>query len=311
MDIRLPPLTRYDDVDAARPRIEACLAAHAFAPEHTYECFRYQAGKDDQPVFFESPEGYGVLAYVSAKRREWEVFAEPLAPREARGALVAAVCVRAFSDERPVSLVSLELTTPTRTALIAALPEGLRARRAAATYEWPILDLAAYDPTVPGGRCKPLRNARSRFLREHAFEVVDAAGVPAKALHRVVDAWEQERSALDQAHKEQYHRLIDAQFAGTTGGHACLVDGVPEGLFAGWQVPGADAFYPYILLHSYAHWGLGELVMLEALRTMKEDGYRFAELGGSDRPLLAFKKKFGPLRSYEVRWFSVSRREAE
>lgn len=301
-------LKRFDDPSDMRSVAEECIKRHGWTPEHNYEGFLYQMEKGNQGVFFQSAEGYGLLGYFSPKGT-CELFSEPMGPAESRGALIAAFCRESFSFSETTS-VSLEITSASRAAFLKEASPAFSVRRTTRNYIWPILNLRTYDEALAGSEFKALRNVRNRFTREHTLRIAEATQVPAAPLHAVVDAWSKNRPATDPVHSEQYHRAIDERFAGTVGAKVFIIDHKPEALLAGWPIPNSPrTYYPFLMLHSYAHWGLGEMLMLEALGWMKGEGYDFTELGGCDRKLLAFKEKFGEIKTYMLHWFSVVRNE--
>jgi hypothetical protein len=294
-------LVRNDTPDDIRFSIESCIATHGFAAEHSYDCFKYYTDPDQQRVFFSSSEGYGLMTYVKDKKGAWEVFGEPIAPRESRAEVLASFLGIVFSSPKTQE-ASFEISAETRTALLKVLPKGLRSRAIKETLLWPVLDMHTYDPLLPGSHSKPLRNTQNRFLREHSYSLVDAGTVEKKVLHNIVDAWKKDRPATHRAYDSEYHKMIDSNFAGTNGGKVLLVDGIPEGMSAGWAIPNSPSYYLALALHSYAYWGLGEI-----LKYIKEQGFASVDLGGSDEPLLAFKKNFGELEVYKTHRFAIAR----
>ncbi len=300
-------LSRFDNVISARSEIGACISRFGFAPEHTYESFTHSAEEGWKSVFFVSRNGYGLMAYYIEQDKEWSVTADPLAPPGERGAVRLEFFEHAFSDSG-IKSVYLECETETRKHILAFLPATLHAGRVRETLSWPVLNLHAYDTALPGARMKPMRNVRGRFLREHSLDITVPDTVPKPELHAIVDAWKKNRPATHRAYAAEYHALIDDNFTGTSGTSVFLVDGRPEALSGGWPVPNSAGYYHALALHTYRHWGLGEMLMLESLSRMKADGYAFANLGGSDTNLLAFKKKFGEISVYTTCGFSVVRR---
>jgi lysylphosphatidylglycerol synthetase-like protein (DUF2156 family) len=282
-----------DEADAlARERI----AAHGFAAEHNADYFRYYTGEHERRVFFLSAEGYGLMAYRSETGESWELLSEPVAPQHARAALTLEFLNRAFAEGAREA--SIELEEHAHRQLIGIVQSRYFVEEIE-TLVWPLLDLRRFDAGLPGGRNKPLRNACTRFGREHAYAVVDAREAPASQLHAIVEAWATRRPASHEAYTLDYHRLIDDR-ARTIDAYAFVVDGQPQGLFGGWRIPNSRDYYLHLLLHSYEHWGLGEMVTLSAIHWAKDAGYERMDMGGSDEPLLAFKRRFGAEPAYRT-----------
>ncbi|MDO8558232.1 MAG: GNAT family N-acetyltransferase [bacterium] len=310
---------RHDDAREARPLIQRCIDVFGWSPEHNTDYFFHSAEPDLQNIFFNTPEGWGLLAQVSDT--QWYLFAEPLAPKEERAELLVAFSQAAFESAK-TKKVTVELTSQTRRDFLKKLHPvrsspakrdatsngvhpDLRSCAIAETFLWPVLDLEKHDPEYPGSRYKSLRNTQSRFLREHRVKVKSAVDIGRDELHDLVWRWEKGRRASHQSVSGAYHALIDDSFAGTIGARSLVVDGRPEALMAGWLVPNSKTYYMAISLHSYAHWGLGEVSLMEDLRWMQEQGFTAVDLGGSDKKLFAFKRQFGDVVTHKTHQFSI------
>lgn len=300
-------LTRYDNPKKSRALVEACISKYGFAPEHTYDCFIHSAEDGWKPVFFMTEEGYGLMAYFISESDEWSMVTDPLAPPETR-AEVLAEFLRLIFAKKKTEGAYLQCEEGTRKKMLKIVSAKLNVRRPSEDFIWPILDLSAYTSDLLGPRMKSMRNVRTRFLREHTLKIVDAHKVPKEDLHELVKKWKKNRPATHRAYAAEYHALIDAGFKGTTGAIAFIVDGKAEALSAGWPVPNSECYYHSLALHTYTYWGLGEMLMLESLSRIKKEKYALVNLGGSDKNLLSFKKKFGNVTTYKTQYFSVVRR---
>lgn len=295
----------YSDPKEVEAHALGAIKKYGFAPEHSYTCFSNSAEEGMKPVYIATEEGYGAFGYApdSKDEDEWELSGEPLAPQEARAGIIAEWVKHAF--KHGAAKMHLELSDETRQELLKLLPDTLKASRISERLIWPILQMKDYDPELKGAKMKPIRNAKNRFLKEHDFAVVDPNTVSSTLLHGIVDRWKKDRIATHTAYAAEYHNLIDGKFAGTDGARALIVDGEPHAISAGWPIPNSDGYYHSLALHTYAHWGLGEMLMAASLDYIKNAGYAFANLGGSDEPLLLFKKKFGPVSTYSTCYFTV------
>ena len=84
-----------------------------------------------------------------------------------------------------------------------------------------------------------------------------------------------------------------------------IVDGTPRGINAGWMIPNTDRFYGAVGIHDFSLDSLGAMLYLEDMIFLKGRGYSEADMGGSEKSLLAFKNKFCPQSFYKTAIFSV------
>jgi hypothetical protein len=102
-----------------------------------------------------------------------------------------------------------------------------------------------------------------------------------------------------------YHHAIDGNFEGMDEARVFMVDGSAAGINAGWMIPNSDRFYGAVGVHDYSVDDLGAALYLEDLVWLKGHGYHEADMGGSEKSLLAFKNKFSPESFYKNDVFSV------
>lgn len=299
-------LIRLEDLVASEHTIRTSLANFGFAPEHAYDSFVDAAEEGWFGSYFINDAGHGVMAYYIKKDNEWTVLCDPVAPESGRAEILASFLHFALVTLQ-AGAVYVQCLSQTRKILTKLVPSSILLRRTSEKLFWPVLDLKTYDPTLADPRMKPLRNVRNRFTREHSLELSLPAAVPKDSLHVVVDLWKKNRPAKHRAYAAEYHTLIDEEFRGTEEALVFVVDGKPEAISAGWPIPNSEGFYHSIALHTYAHWGLGEMLMLKSLEDLRKTKYEFVNLGGSDANLLAFKKKFGNTEIYTTEYFSVVR----
>ena len=246
------------------------------------------------------------MAYFIRESDEWSMVTDPLAPPEYRAEILAAFLANIFASKKTEGAY-LQCEEDTRKQMLKIVSPKIKVRRPSEDFIWPILDLSTYTSDLLGPRMKSMRNVQNRFLREHTLKIVDAHTVAKEELHELVKKWKKNRPATHRAYAAEYHALIDSRFHGTNGAIAFIVDGKPEALSAGWPVPNSECYYHSLALHTYTHWGLGEMLMLESLKRIKKEKYAYVNLGGSDKNLLSFKKKFGHVTTYKTQYFSVVR----
>ena len=299
-------LSRLDDLAASERIIRTCIESFGFAPEHTYESFVDSAEEGWSSAFFMNDAGNGLMAYHIEKDDEWMVLVDAVAPSLSRAQMFSSFLSYALIESK-AEAVYVQCLSETRKELVTLADPALRLRRTSEKFMWPVLDLKTYDPSLADPRMKPLRNVRNRFSREHTLDVVLHASLPKEPLHTIVDLWKKNRPAKHRAYAAEYHTLIDEDFRGTEGALVFVVDGKPEAISASWPIPNSRGLYHSIALHTYAYWGLGEILMLKSLERMEQSQYDFVNLGGSDANLLAFKQKFGNTETYTTEYFSVVR----
>ncbi len=292
----------------ARPRIEKTIQKYGYATEHNYHWYQYcsadRKGKSDG-ILALSADGSALLTQENDRINY--VFSEPLANGDRRQEILEEYLEYVFA-KTDVKKVSLELNTGLRKKLLANLPSHLRASATNYTLEWPVMNLEKFDLALPGGHFKHIRNARSKFYREHKVEIKDARQVEKKELEKIVDDWKKQRGAKDRTWSDRYYNMIENGFAGTQGGRAMVVDGEIHGFNAGWLIPNSQRYYGAVGLHDYSYADLGLMIYLEDLEWMKKQGFKEADMGGGEKALTNFKNQFNPESFYKTHVFSVVRK---
>lgn len=282
--------------------LQKTIEHYGYAPEHNICWYEYSTEPNYSAHVATWPDNTALLTH--RKDDEWYIFSEPLAPQEKGADRVVEFISHAFS-EFPIKKVWLELREPLRKCVLELLPDSFRANPTNYTLTWPIMNMEAFDPELPGKRWKSIRNARNKFYREHSVLVEDAPAVPKEDLHGIVERWSQLRLARDRAYTHSFHAIIDSGFKGTTTARVLLVDGKPCGINAGWEIPNSDCYYGAIGLHDYSQKDLGLVWYLDDLVLYKRLGYKYVDMAGGEKALTAFKNQFGPEYSYKTFVFSV------
>lgn len=296
----------FDDTIAERARIQKTIDLFGYAPEHNIDWYEFSREKTDKNVFAEDEYGGGLLTMVGPKQSL--VFSSPIAPEERRLDLILEYLDASF--QKPgIEKVELELETPLRKELLNSLPETMAARRLQYSLTWPIMNMAKFDPTLPGGHYKSLRKEKNKFYRERAVEVADAKTFGDKeAIKDIISRWRKNRPVHDQAYCEEYFNIIEGNFAGTATARVFIVDGQPVGINAGWMIPNRERFYGALGIHDYSSPSLGKVLYLEDLEYLKSHGYSVVDMGGSWQGGLAFKKEFLPESYYKTHVFCVAKK---
>ena len=260
------------DIFKAKPIIEETIKTYGHAPEHNFYWYQYSKKPKEENVFVQFPDGTGLLTVEYKAKGIMYLFSTPLAPPEKRVSVLLAYLDFMLAKSE-IQRVEVELESAARRELLHALPSYLRSRSIIATMISPVMDLMAFDPSLPGAHFKSLRNARNKFYREHAIQLVDARTCRKEELRSVVDAWRLQRHSRDRAEREQYYRLIEANFQGMLTGTALKADGKVLGFNAGWPIPNSKRFYGAIGIHDYSLPDLGLMLYLEDLILMKKTGF--------------------------------------
>jgi lysylphosphatidylglycerol synthetase-like protein (DUF2156 family) len=295
----------FSDIDAARPFIETAIRKYGYAPEHNYWWYKFYPEKGDEDIFVSLEEDCGLLTFRS--NTALYVFSEPLAPPEKRIPVLLEY-LHTVLDMPGIKRAVFEIEEETRKALLKALPPTLHARSVICILVAPIVNLEEFDPALAGGRYKHLRNAKSKFYREHSLEIVPPSDVPRARLHDIVDCWRKNRAGKDKAWGQRYHNIIDGDFKGTDSARVLVVDGVPAGFNAGWMIPNSTRYSGAIGIHNYSSPDLGMILYLEDLTWLKEHGYKEVDMGGGEKALTKFKSQFCPARFHKIYFFSVAKK---
>ena len=178
------------------------------------------------------------------------------------------------------------------------------------SLDWPVLNMELFDLALPGGRFKDIRNARSKFNREHKIEVVDFEKKHSESLHEVVNKW---KEALKEEEKYVfdfwYHNAIDNCFRGFKTARILIVDGKPVGFNAGYEVVNnLQRFAGIIGIHDYSLTDLGLMLWLEDLEWIKNAGYKELDMQGSEGGGLKFKMQFRPVIERRTDTFLIQKK---
>lgn len=296
----------FHDLGKAQPLIERAIQKYGYAPEHNFYWYTYCIEKKERGVWVEFPRGLGLMT-IEGERTAY-VFSAPVAPPEKRADILLAYCDYALAGSA-FRRVEVELEPAVRKELLRKLSPRWKARSILITLTAPIMDLAAFDPALAGGRAKSLRHAHHNFYRRHAVRVEDARACDKTKLKRIIDEWRVKRGARDRAQHARYYQMIDNDFRGMSAARVLVVDERAVGINAGWPIPNSNRFYAAIGIHDYSLPDLGAMLYLEDLAWLKDHGYKEADMGGSDKKLLQFKNQFSPWWYYKTHYFSLARQE--
>jgi len=290
--------------EALAEDVERSIRKHGWSAEHNYWHYQYDKAKDEQNIFFLYEDDMGILASYSQKTNTWTMFSEVLAPEERRLGVFLQFLEHVLSEKKGKKVV-VELESSFRDAVLEAIKGKYHAAKPTMVLTWPLFDMAQWDPTLPGGEWKKLRNIINTFYREHKVEVMPSTEVPFPKLKAILDAWKQNRPKEDRTYSSHYLNAIKANFKGYDMTRTLVVDGEPCSITGGWKVPNSGTYYSAFGLHNYKYDRLGEVTNIDDLNELKRRGHAWVDFGGSDGNLLEFKKKFRPHRYYDTITFSI------
>jgi hypothetical protein len=297
----------FDDTVAAKPLIEKTIQKYGYAPEHNYywyQYYQYYYNPPQKNIFVTTDRGALMTAYNGHDDEYFVVF-DPLAPFEHRASLLVEYITWVFSNTT-AQKIWFQLDRSVRPELLRTLPHPYRSCRIYYTMVWPITDLRTFDSELQGGHYKTLRKEIHKFYREHKVSVCDAKTYKDRdGLRAILEHWKKNKPNHERGMTGVYHKVIDERFEGFDEARVFMVDGKAVGINGGWMIPNSDRFYGAVGLHDYSVDDLGAALYLEDLIWLKNRGYHEADMGGSEKSLLAFKNKFLPGSFYKNDVFSI------
>ena len=279
---------------------------------------------DGKPVFVEFDDGSGLLTH--RYKNEWRIWSDPLSNLSEAPARTIEFATESFNNKDikelwcddisdkiyPKLKNSFEkdfILSPLEPAVHPATEENFLSY-----YHlfWPVLNIEKYDPSLPGGHFKEMRNARSKFYREHKVNILNASELNPGELLRIVDDWLREvtKKEKEDVYDLKYRVLIKNNFRGFNTARAMIVDGKPVGFNAGYEVPNnPERFAGIIGLHDYSIKDLGDILWLEDLEWIKNAGYKEMDMQGMEYEWeIKTKTKFGAVIERVTDTFSVKKK---
>lgn len=295
----------YDNIKEEKERIEKCIQKYGWTSDHNLDWFLECAiNEEGRPVFVEFEDGTGLLTYKYIN--EWSVWSSPLAPKE----LVPKRIIE-FSDFALDGLIREVWLVDVSDSIRSELENSnLKIGDIYYSLSWPVLDMEKYDPSLPGGHFKDIRNAKSKFYREHKVEIRNITQLNKEGLYKIVDDWKKIVSKRPDIYEEKYKKAISNNFKGFKTVRALVVDGITVGFNAGYEVvnhPGR--FAGVVGIHDYSIRDLGLILWLEDLDWIKNAGYKELDMQGSeDDGGLKFKMQFNPTIERKTDTFCITRK---
>ncbi|HAU07972.1 MAG TPA: hypothetical protein DCS06_03280 [Candidatus Yanofskybacteria bacterium] len=277
-----------DNVEEERELIESSISKFGYSPDHNFDWLK-SCSNDGSPAFVVWKDGEGVWFYVNKKTNQHVIVADPIAPTNVQDKILKELCDYVLGQS--MTIYFLDVRESVQDFAIKNYRDKFKP-----DYEivWPVVDMATWNPELPGSHFKELRNALSKFNREHAVKISETSELSKKDLHDIVDRWFASRARVGIAVlPERYHDMIDNNFGGTKSSRVMIVDNKPVGFNAGWETSNNPSEWSASIgIHDYSIKDLGVALLYEDLVWIKNAGYKSCDLEGSDSQALRFKTQF-------------------
>ena len=296
----------YEDIKSERSRIESCIKKFGHTSDHNLDWWACSViTSDGVPVFIEFSDGSGLLAHKYPDK--WRIWSDPLSEEKDMAVKIEEFVTEVLKDNKIREIWCDDVADRIYPEL--KKNEALKLNEPYYHLFWPVLDMAEYDPFLPGGHFKEIRNAKSKFYREHKVEVLKTSELSQEDLIKIVDAWQKEvtKKQKEDIYDLRYRLIIKNNFRGFTTARVLIVDGKPVGFNAGYEVPNRPGrFAGTIGLHDYSVKDLGTVLYLEDLDWIKNTGYKEVDLQGSeDERELKVKTQYGAVIERKTDTFSI------
>lgn len=288
-------------------KIKKSFRKFCYSAEHNYINYFAFENPKTRNVVFDFGKGRLILANVDNKNR-WELFPSGiLALENERFSLLTKFLNYALVKKRSEKVV-VEVNEDLRKEILKKfkINKKFMARIPLILY-WPVYNMSKWDPKLKGKKWKKLRNIKNRFYRRYRVRAVESKNVGKEKLKQILYTWLKRRNNNDHVDKDYYINMINSRFKGFQYARTLLINGNPSTITGGWKIPNSDSYYSSIGIFDYSYKDLGDITNMDDLNNLKKHGFKFVDFGGSDKSLLAFKKKFKPENIYKTYIFSIVR----
>ena len=295
----------YDDIAKAKRKVTDAISKHGFSPEHNYYNYFYAHSAGKKCIFFDFGKNRGVVAFFNKENNSWRIINGVLAPEDERLEILSKFLDYAVS--KGSKKVFMEAPENFKSEIFKNLKGSYKLNANYSMY-WPIYNLEKIDAELAGKQWKKLRNINNRFYKSYKIGIKNPKIVKKKVLKNILLRWTKRRYPRDRANYNYYSRLINNNFKGLEALRSVSINGEVCSFSGGWMVPNSKIFYSGVGIFNYSHKDLGDFISLDDLLHLKKLGYHYADLGGSEKSLFHFKKKFDPERVYKTYVFSISKK---
>lgn len=291
-----------NNVEEERELIESSISKFGYSPDHNFDWLK-NCSNEGNSAFAIWEKSEGIWFYINKKASQCVIVADPIAPTDMQGKILKELCDYVLGQGMTIYFLDVR-------EFVQNFAIENYGNRFKPDYEiiWPVVDMTTWNSKLPGSHFKELRNALSKFNREHAVKIVKTSELPKKDLHGIVDRWLANRAKVGIAVlPDRYHDMIDNDFGGTKSSRAMVVDGQPVGFNAGWETPNNPTEWSASIgIHDYSIKDLGVALLYEDLVWIKDAGYESCDLEGSDSQALRFKTQFfSKFETYKTYTFYV------
>ena len=299
------------DIKSNQSIVQRSIDKHGHAAEHNLANYLHLIGENEKHVFLRFEDDMGIMASVD-NNNNWSVLSEVLAPEERKMDIIMRFLDYSLTQNGGKKVV-FELLSDTRKELLKNLREEKKFRACKLNYSlyWPIFSLKDWDEEMNGKAWKKLRNVKNKFLKSYNVKIRNINDYPSDILNRLVDRWIENRKNDDGVDEQEYYRIIKSKFEGYDSVRIVDIEGKPCAMTAGWKIPNTNMYYSSIGVYDPRYEGVGVFANIDDLNFLKQQGFEYADFGGSDKSLLNFKKKFKPETIYSTHIFSVVLDEKE
>ena len=292
----------YSDVNKIRRQIELSIDKFGYSPDHNFDWLIY-CSDDGNPNVAMWDDGSIIWFYRDTTSKRYSVLCDPISTLSVQERILHEFIEYIFQSGDSCEFIDVRDG-------VRNIVERLYPNKIMPNYEiiWPVVDIQLFNPLLPGGHFKDLRNALHKFKKEHSVAVLPTMDVPTKDMHNIVDRWLQDRARVGiEVLPERYHKMIDNNFRGTKSSRVHVVDGRVVGFNAGWETPGNPREWSASIgIHDYSVKELGIALMHEDLIWIKNAGYQTCDLEGSELKALKFKTQFfNEYKTYKTYTFYI------
>ncbi|OGN06952.1 MAG: hypothetical protein A3B86_03315 [Candidatus Yanofskybacteria bacterium RIFCSPHIGHO2_02_FULL_38_22b] len=297
----------YENIEAERERIQRCISKYGHTSDHNLDWYSDSIIEvEAEPVFVEFDDGTGLLTHRDSDK--WRIWSDPLSQESDMADRIGEFAVGVFKDEKIKEVWCDDVSDKIYPEL--KKNQSLKLNDPYYHLFWPVLDMAKYNPALPGGHFKETRNAKNKFYREHKLDVVKTSDLSKENLLKIVDDWFKEvsKKQKEDVYDLRYRLLIKNNFRGFTTARVLVADGKPVGFNAGYEVVNRPGRFAGVIgIHDYSIKDLGTILWLEDLGWIKNSGYKELDMQGNEYEWeLKQKTQFGAVIERKTDTFSIT-----
>lgn len=298
----------YNNIEAERDRIQVSIKKFGHTSDHNLDWWACSIiTPDGAPVFVQWPDGSGLLTHRYPDK--WRIWSDPLFLEADMANRIEEFALEVFQDSKIIEIWCDDVSDKIYSELKNS--QSLKLNEPYYYLFWPVLNMAKYDPSLPGGHFKEMRNARNKFYREHKVEILQTSELTEEELLKIVDGWLKEvtKKQKEDVYDLRYRLLIKNNFHGFITARVLVIDNRPVGFNAGYKVPNHPGRFAGVIgLHNYSLKDLGTVLWLEDLDWIKNAGYKELDMQGSENDGgLKLKLQFGGKIERKTDTFSIEK----